>query len=272
GDRELEVLDPGLGGLATRVLDEPRRGIGSEREARRSDELSQSLRRLAEAAPDVDAAPPLSRRKQLEDILGDLRERADEHLAVRLPPLVEDRVPGPHGFLVRDRHRTSGWGVVSGHVVIVECGHAASFVRSGARRRETSMPTSALDASRRRTGRNAWASDTRNRQSELAAPGGALSSRLVDRARPGQPAGAARGPQPVGRSSSVCRRPRNDVTLAGSWLPGRQLGVRLRSDVDETAWPRRFELGAAPRIGVRIDELRDAYLRTGRACGHTDFQ
>src|SRR5207302_10305032 len=100
GDRELDVLGPGLGGLATGIFDEPRRGIGPEREARRSDELSQPLGRLAEAAPDVDTAPALGWRKQPEDLLGDLRQRADEHLAVRLPPFVEDRVPGTHRFLV----------------------------------------------------------------------------------------------------------------------------------------------------------------------------
>jgi hypothetical protein len=53
----------------------------------------------------------LSRRKTLEDLLGDLRESADEHLAVRLPPFVEDGVPGTHSFLVRDGHLTSGWAV-----------------------------------------------------------------------------------------------------------------------------------------------------------------
>src|SRR5450759_5115905 len=106
GGLERNVLDPRLDGLATRVLDEPRRGIGAEREASRADELSQLLSRLAEAAPDVDAAPTLGRRKELEDLLGDLCQRAHEHLAVRLPPLIQDRVPCTHRFLVGDRHRT----------------------------------------------------------------------------------------------------------------------------------------------------------------------
>ena len=62
---------------------------------------SELLSRLAEAAPDVDAAPTLGRRKQLEDLFGDLCERAYEHLAVQLPPLIQDRVPCAYRFLVR---------------------------------------------------------------------------------------------------------------------------------------------------------------------------
>src|SRR5207253_6019560 len=88
GGLERNVLDPRLDGLATGVLDEPRRGIGAERESPRSDELSQLLSRLAETAPDVDAAPTLGRRTELEDLRGNLCQRAHDHLAVRLPALV----------------------------------------------------------------------------------------------------------------------------------------------------------------------------------------
>jgi hypothetical protein len=70
------------------------------------------------------------RRTELEDVLGDLGERPHEHLAVRLPACVQDGVPRTHRLLVRDRDRdrTRGWAIRSGYVLIIECGHAASFV------------------------------------------------------------------------------------------------------------------------------------------------
>ena len=102
------MLDPRFGGLAAGVLDEARRGVGAEREALRADELRQPLGRLAEPAADVDAAPALGRRKAFEDLLGDLVQRADEHLAILLPPLVENGVPGAHRLLVGERHRARG--------------------------------------------------------------------------------------------------------------------------------------------------------------------
>ncbi len=80
-----------LDGLATGVLDEARRGVGADREALRADEPRQSPRRLAEAAADIDAASALQWRKTLEHLLGDVVERADEHVPVLLPPLIEHR-------------------------------------------------------------------------------------------------------------------------------------------------------------------------------------
>ena len=108
GDFEANVLgrDPGLGRLKPRVLDKPWRGVRPEGEAVRADQLGQPLRRLAEAAADVDAATARRRREAIKEVLGDLRQGPDEDLAVLLPAFVEDRVPGPHGLLVGRRHRS----------------------------------------------------------------------------------------------------------------------------------------------------------------------
>src|ERR1019366_4369507 len=106
GEFELDVVDPSFGGLAAGILDEVRRGVGAERETSCSNELCQSLSRIAKSATDIDAGPAHGRREALEALFGHLVQRAYEHAAVRFPALVKDRIPGAHCLLVGHRHRT----------------------------------------------------------------------------------------------------------------------------------------------------------------------
>jgi len=90
----------GLGGLAAGILDEPGGGVGAKRESSDSHELSESLSSLAEPAAHVDAASALCWRRALEGLLGDLVQRTNKDLAVRLPALVKNSVPRPYSLLV----------------------------------------------------------------------------------------------------------------------------------------------------------------------------